>query len=362
MASRRRKVTAEEEAAAAALGERGEDGLFKPSVYFAHMKHYQAVTWRSLLHAASTLALVAVWHVGAARLLGATGDSATPVRAGVYLLLMISYGFIAMRCFMILHDCGHGSFFRSWDFGNTAFAYLFAIFSGTPTDFGPTHRLHHDNVGDMDNDKYDWAETIFHTVEQFKALPKWKQALWKVARHPLVFFTLAPVGLWWVKFRLPFYTGKRRVGTYRPWNKVVNTVSVLTHFYLAHMYAGAPLVWVLFVGGMVGGAGGMILFHLQHVHNPGYQTHGNWNRVRAAIHGSSYLQVPEWMKFFTMGIEYHHIHHMYTKVPGYRLRECHEEAPKGMWQGITRLSYADMWDSMTFTCFNEKKGRYQGFP
>ena len=63
-----------------------------------------------------------------------------------------------------------------------------------------------------------------------------------------------------------------------------------------------------------------------------------------------------------MGIEYHHIHHMFTKVPGYRLRECHEEAPEGLWEGITRLGYRDMWESLCCTVYDEKKGCYSPYP
>lgn len=342
------------------FGEKGADGLFKQSVYLAHMKNYLAINHLSVLHCAATLALLALWHYFLFR--ACEGDEAP--RLAAQIALGATYGFLAIRSFMILHDCGHGSFFtgKYAEPANTFCAYLFSIFCGTPTDFGPTHALHHDNVGDFDNDVYDWAETIFHTSEQFEALPAWQRVAWRILRFPPVFFVLAPLGVWWVKFRLPFYTGKRRHGTYRPWNKIINTVFMLTHFYVVINVSGWHAARILFFGGLFGGVMGIILFHLQHVHNPGYQTHGNWNRVRAAIHGSSYLQIPELMKFFTMGIEYHHIHHMFTKVPGYRLRQCHEEAPAGLWQGITRLSYADAAASLTYQCYDEKKQRYTRFP
>ena len=274
------------------FGKQGPDGLFKQSVYLSHMKHYLAVNWMSAMHAISTLGLVVAWHFVTYKV---AGNEASPHLA-IQIALGALWGLLSMRCFMVLHDCGHGSFFRGSDFANTACGYLFSVFANTPTDFGPTHTLHHDNVGDMDNDVYDWAETIFHTVEQFKAMPAWKRAVWRVLRFPPVFFIAAPFGLWWVKFRIPFYTGKRRHGTYRPWNKMVNTAMVLTHYYLAITYGGWAFTRIMFFGGWFGGCLGMMLFHMQHVHNPGYQTHGNWNRLRAAIHGSSYLHVPAWLK------------------------------------------------------------------
>lgn len=273
------------------LGPRAPSGLYKQSVYVAHMKNFPAQNWRSVLHAMIGLGLVAGWHYAAYKYC----QTASP---NIFVLIALGafWGLTAMRAFLVLHDCGHGSFFRGSELANVACGYLFSIFSGTPTDFGPTHHLHHNNVGNMDQDKYDWAETVFHTTEQFLAMPMWKRALWRIFRFPPVFFVVAPFGLWWVKFRIPFYTGKRRTGTYRPWNKIVNSIFVYGHHYLVYAYGGSLMFKLLFFGGWFGGALGMMLFHMQHVHNPGYQTHGNWNRVRAAMHGSSYLQVPAWLK------------------------------------------------------------------
>jgi hypothetical protein len=41
--------------------------------------------------------------------------------------------------------------------------------------------------------------------------------------------------------------------------------------------------------------------------------------------GSSFIQIPYLLKYFTMGIEYHHIHHTNAKIPGYNLQQYHEE-------------------------------------
>ena len=48
-------------------------------------------------------------------------------------------------------------------------------------------------------------------------------------------------------------------------------------------------------------------------------------RFENGLRGSSFLIIPEALKFFTAAIEYHHVHHLNTRVPLYRLRQCHEE-------------------------------------
>lgn len=88
------------------------------------------------------------------------------------------------------------------------------------------------------------------------------------------------------------------------------------------------------------GAFGTILFHLQHAVNSAYRadtaTHSS---ARAAFEGSTCLAVAWPITWVTCNIEYHHIHHYSTRVPSYKLRECHESAPKGMWLGVTHVSF-----------------------
>lgn len=89
-----------------------------------------------------------------------------------------------------------------------------------------------------------------------------------------------------------------------------------------------------------------------------------WDRYAAAFDGSSFLQVHPLLKFFTLGIEYHHIHHLDIRVPGYSLQRCHCEAPVGLWDelGIVKLELADCWKSLFMTLWDEKRDVFVPFP
>jgi omega-6 fatty acid desaturase (delta-12 desaturase) len=89
-----------------------------------------------------------------------------------------------------------------------------------------------------------------------------------------------------------------------------------------------------------------------------------WDRYAAAFDGSSFLQVHPLLKFFTLGIEYHHIHHLDIRVPGYSLQRCHDEAPVGLWDelGIVKLELADCWKSVFMTLWDEKRDVFVPFP
>lgn len=63
---------------------------------------------------------------------------------------------------------------------------------------------------------------------------------------------------------------------------------------------------------------GTVLFHLQHSVNAPYREHqGKWDFSKAALEGSTFLEIPFPLRIFTNGIEYHHIHHLNTNVASY---------------------------------------------
>jgi len=235
-----------------------------------------------------------------------------------------------------------------------------ACLCGTPTDWNVGHQLHHANVGNTNQDDYDWAETVFHTAAGYMRLPKWKRTLWKVARFPPTFFLMAPALTWYVKMRLPFELRPGRKGNYRFIDKASSTAAMFCRYYIASCFQIMPLA---IAGDYFGMAVGVLLFHLQHVYNPGYVRGKDekWNLRDASMIGSSVLTIPECLKWLTFGIEYHHIHHFRTRIPGYKLRACFDGAPSGFWADATLLTPADMWDAIWMTIYDERSCSFSTF-
>ena len=70
----------------------------------------------------------------------------------------------------------------------------------------------------------------------------------------------------------------------------------------------------------------LMLFHSQHGFNPPYIVKDEkYNQKDSGLKGSSFIEIPYLFKYFTGGIEYHHIHHMNSKIPNYNLQLYHEE-------------------------------------
>jgi omega-6 fatty acid desaturase (delta-12 desaturase) len=106
---------------------------------------------------------------------------------------------------------------------------------------------------------------------------------------------------------------------------------------------------------------GFILFHNQHTFNPPYIVNNeSWNMKNSGLLGSSFIQIPIFLKYFSGGIEYHHIHHINAKIPGYNLQKYHEEvvSTSNLFDNIVKLSMVDCYNNLKLRLFSEKKNRY----
>ena len=106
------------------------------------------------------------------------------------------------------------------------------------------------------------------------------------------------------------------------------------------------------------------IFHNQHTYNPSYVIENEkWSQRDSGILGSSFIQIPYFLKYFFMGIEYHHIHHINSKIPGYNLQKYHEEvvSKSNMFDNVVKLSMKDCYNNLWLVLYDEDKKRYITF-
>jgi len=109
---------------------------------------------------------------------------------------------------------------------------------------------------------------------------------------------------------------------------------------------------------------GFMLFHNQHTFNPPYVvTDEKWNKKDSGLRGSSFIQIPSYLKYFTSGVEYHHIHHMTASVPGYNIHKLHEEISKttNELDNITQLSMINCYHNLWYSLYDEDDDKYISF-
>mmetsp|Transcript_7159 Transcript_7159/g.15648 ORF Transcript_7159/g.15648 Transcript_7159/m.15648 type:complete len:363 (+) Transcript_7159:144-1232(+) len=270
-------------------------------------------------------------------------------------------GGVMVRTFILSHDCMHNSFFPKTKW-NVAIGRLAASEALTPFErWRRGHLFHHQTSGSLEVVKVEMAhksgDTVFWTTSDWDKLPAGRKNILRFLRDPIVFFSLVPLLIFFVLYRIPG-KGRHRTGV-----TFVNIQRTLEISAVQLLWLGNGFWWMEMLAMWTGASVGVLLFHLQHGVNEGYRVQPNeHDRGQASLLGATFLQVPWWFKWVTLGIEYHHIHHLNAQVPCYKLATCHNSAPPGMWDSVvkveTRLALASLLNVM----WNDKTSQYEPFP
>jgi len=236
---------------------------------------------------------------------------------GLYLLLAIPAAGFLVRLFMIQHDCGHGSFFRQ-RLLNDWVGRVIGVITLTPYDFWRrAHGIHHATSGNLDQRGIGDIDTL--TVNEYLALPRWRRLGYRLYRHPIIMFGVGPTYLFILRHRLPF--GLTREG-WGPWVSTMATNGAIA-------IVVATIIWWIGIWSfllvhlpitVLGGAIGVWLFYVQHqFEHTVWSENRDWSFPTAALYGSSHYDLPPVLRWFTANIGVHHIHHLCSRIPFYRL-------------------------------------------
>jgi len=272
-------------------------------------------------------------------------------------LLAIPVAGLFTRLFIIQHDCGHGSFFRSAKANHWLGATL-GVVTLTPYQYWRrSHAIHHATSGDLDGREMGDINTL--TVQEYLALSRWGKLCYRLYRNMVVMLVIGPLYQFVLKHRLPYDMPK---GWRREWSSVLWTdvaIAGVLLFMWATIGLGA-FVAVQFPIMVISGALGVWLFYIQHQFEDTYwETHPRWNFQRAGLEGSSYLRLPRVLHWFTGNIGYHHVHHLSSRIPNYRLRACVEAIPE--LQQVTQLTLVGSLRCARLKLWDPERRRLIGF-
>lgn len=242
------------------------------------------------------------------------------------LLLAIPAAGFLVRMFMIQHDCGHGSLFRK-KVTNDWVGRVLGVFTLTPYDYWRrTHAVHHATSGNLDQRGIGDIDTL--TVEEYLALPWWKRLGYRVYRHPITLFGIGPVYVFAFQFRLP--ARLMREGWW-PWASAMATNAGIALVVVAMVWlVGAADFFAVQIPVTIFAASiGVWLFFVQHqFEDTVWDSSEDWNVHNAALHGSSHYDLPGVLRWLTANIGMHHVHHLCSRIPFYRLPEVLRDYPE----------------------------------
>jgi omega-6 fatty acid desaturase (delta-12 desaturase) len=274
-------------------------------------RYREPSTWRSLFELAVTLVpFVFLW---------ALAWIAMDVSAWLSLGIAVLNGGFLVRIFIIQHDCGHASYLKN----RTAQDWLgraLGVLTLTPYDvWKRTHAIHHSHHGNLDHRGI--GDVLTLTVEEYRARGFWGKLSYRLYRHPVVLFVLGPSFLFILQNRLPF--GLMRSG-WRYWISAMGTNAFIAIVVGLILWLGGlmPLLLIYIPTSVIGATIGVWLFYVQHqFEETHWEKTDGWQVHDAALEGSSHYQLPAPLQWITGNIGVHHVHHLYSRIPFYRLTE-----------------------------------------
>jgi len=114
-----------------------------------------------------------------------------PVSYWIALPLAALAGAFVVRIFIIFHDCGHGSFFKSRR-ANDLVGFIAGALTFTPYyHWRWEHAIHHASAGDLD--RRGTGDVWTMTVQEYLVSSRGRRFAYRLARNPVVLFVLAPM-------------------------------------------------------------------------------------------------------------------------------------------------------------------------
>lgn len=265
-----------------------------------------------------------------------------------------------LRLFAIQHDCGHGAFFKSRSTSDWI-GRMIGVLTLTPYDvWRRSHSIHHNSSGNLARRGMGDVHTL--TVVEYRDLSPINRLVYRLYRHPIILFGLGPGYLFLLQNRLPL--GFMATGRY--WLSAMSTNAGIFVGLTAILYFGGlmPILLIFLPSTLLAATAGVWLFYVQHqFENTHWAADKDWQLHEAALHGSSHYVMPSILQWFTANIGIHHVHHLYSRIPFYRLPEVlrdHSELAEGGRMTIRESLMSarlHLWDEESQTLISFSKAR-----
>ena len=309
-------------------------------------KYAHPETWRSLWQVFnSVIPFCVMWYL-----------MYRSLAVGYWLTLLLAVpaaGFM-VRCFILFHDCCHGSFFKTMK-ANDRLGLVLGVLVLTPFyQWKHSHAIHHATAGDLDRRGIGDVYTM--TVQEYLAAPWYKKLGYRILRNPMFLFTITSFIIFTVTHRFFEKNAGPRERSSVIWTNIA-LAAVVGWMMLEVGWEAFLLVEIPIL--LIACSAGVWLFYVQHNFDPTYwERHADWEFFNAGMDGSSFYKLPKVLQWFTGNIGFHHIHHLSPRIPNYRLEECHNENP--MFQ-IEPLTFSESLKSLFFRLWDEKEKTLVGW-
>lgn len=274
-----------------------------------------------------------------------------------YLFFSLVGGALLVRVFIIMHDCGHGSFFKNKR-ANQLVGGILGVLVFTPsTQWSKEHAKHHATTGNLT--RRGAGDVYMLTVKEYQASPWWIKLGYRIYRSPWFLFTLGAWIHFLIKQRAPY---DLPLSAKKSWKSVwyTNAGIILTIAAFSTIFSFKTVMIVYLPMMLVGASLGTWIFYMQHQFEDTYwEKDEGWDHAKASIEGSSFYDLPLILHWFFGNIGYHHIHHLCSKIPNYNLPKCFKE--NDVFKNVTYLTLRESLRCGRLALWDETKKKMVAF-
>jgi len=314
------------------------------------------IRWKSWYHTLTSLLLLIASVFGTMNII--PEYFAMPFIPGLLFRVGCSF-FAAMmlaRFFIIFHDYQHHTILRKSIVADAIFT-VFSVYMITPPNIWKRSHDHHHNH----NAKLFSASIGSYpimTKQKFLEATDQERFYYLAIRHPInMFFAYFTTFMFGMCIQ-SFLSSPRR-----HWDSLVVlllhigiAVFVFVHF--------GWLTWFLafFLPFFLSQMLGAYLFYAQH-NFPGatFKNNTEWSYTEAALESSSFMDLNPFMRWVTANIGYHHIHHLNSRIPFYRLPEAMRAIPELQHAKKTSLKPSDIAACLRLKVWDAEQNKMIGF-
>jgi len=275
----------------------------------------------------------------------------------ITLLLSVPAAAFTVRLFIIQHDCGHQAFFGSKRLNGIVGA-LIGIVTLTPHEYWrQAHNTHHATCGNLQ--KRGIGDISVLSVAEYTALTGWKRLAYRIYRMPAVLLVVGPIFLFMIKYRLPMdlirQNPKLLIGVM---GTNLGIAGALTALGFGFGFVDVLMIYLPVI--LIASAAGVWLFYVQHqFENTYWKKDDAWDFHEASVMASTYYDLPRVLRWFSGDIGIHHIHHLSSRIPNYRLRACLAAIPA--LQTVNRIGLRDSLSCFRLALWDESAQRLISF-
>ena len=239
------------------------------------------------------------------------------------ILSSLACGFMYVRMFVIYHDYQHHAILQGSLAARVLMKSIGVYLLAPQTIWKRSHDHHHNNNSKLTITGIGSYPTI--TKKRFLNLTKQEQRIYLINRHPLtVIFGYFTLFIYWLNMKSFIQSPGRHLDSFFALLFHGLGAAAVIYFFGVFTFLIAWFIPFFLAFGM-----GSYLFYCQHnFPKAQFRENHDWKYDHAAIASTSLMVMNPLLGWITGNIGYHHVHHLNSRIPFYRLTEAMAMMPE----------------------------------